>query len=220
MKSSLRLALLVLVLAPVAFFVFPQTAPAGEKAIVGAPSNGTRAWEFLGRSDQSGPDVTHYGYLTHIFGVADHLLFSDPNTRTEATARFTFLATTTLTSRHELGNIIATVAPGTLIIYFTDTPGSDFNDPTSFASGQPIAAFSVRYHNVLNVQAPNQGISSATADLLQLNADSFTLDGRWHRLGHRGLRERVWTTGQGTRTQVFPPRAFFLLGGNVVVTGR
>jgi len=49
--------------------------------------------EFLGKSDQVGADVTHDGYLTHIFGLADELLFSDPSSRTEATARFTFVAT-------------------------------------------------------------------------------------------------------------------------------
>jgi len=220
MKHFLRLTLLVSVLAPVAFFVFPQMAPAGEKIIVGNPSKGKSAWEFLGRSDQSGPDVTHYGYLTHIFGLADDMLFSDPNTRTEATARFTFFATTTLTSRHELGNLIVTAAPGTLTVYFNDTPGSDFNDPESFASGQPIATFSVHYHNILNVQAPDQGISSATADLQQLNADPFTLDGLRYRMGRKGLRERVVTTGQGTRTQVDPVLAFFFLGGNVIVTSH
>jgi hypothetical protein len=218
MKYAFCLTLSALMLALVAFS--PQTAPAEEIAIVGTPSTGTRAWDFLGRSDQRGPDVIHYGYLTHIFGLADDVLFSASNTPTEATARFTFFAKTTLTSRHELGNIIVTAAPGTLTIYFTDTPGGDFNHPTSFASGQPIATFSVQYHNVLNVQAPNQGISSATADLLQRTAASFTLDEHQYHLGYKGLRARIWTTGQGTRTRVDPLRAFFLLGGNVIVTGH
>ena len=44
------------------------------------------AFEFLGRSNQEGPNVTHFGYLTHIFGLADELLFASPNMRTEATA--------------------------------------------------------------------------------------------------------------------------------------
>jgi hypothetical protein len=220
MKRSFSLGLLVSTLAMVACLVSPTVVPAAEKAIVGTPPEGTKAVEFLGRSDQNGSNLTHYGYLTFIFGLADDLLFLDSNTRTEATARFTFFATTTLSSRFELGNLIATTAPGTLTIYFTDTPGSDFNDPRSFASGQPIATFSIQYHNILNVQAPNQGLSSAIADLVQLHADAFTLEGRRYFLGHKGLRERVWATGQGTRIQVDPLLSFFLLAGNITVTGR
>jgi hypothetical protein len=71
----------------------------------------------------------HYGYLTHIFGLSDDLLFSDGNVRTEATARFTFMATTTLDSRHEHGNIITTSAPGEMIIYLKESSGADFDDP-------------------------------------------------------------------------------------------
>ena len=66
--------------------------------------NGQTAFEILGRSDQSGPQVTHYGYLTHLFGLTDEQLFADANVRTEATARFTFLAVTTLDSRHQHEN--------------------------------------------------------------------------------------------------------------------
>ena len=201
-------------------FFIPQTTPAEEKSGIGVAPHEEKALELIGRSEQNGPVVTHYGYLTHIFGLADKQLFSDPNTRTEATARFTFFATTTITSRHELGNIITTAVPGTLTIYFNEAPGGNFADPGSFGAGQPLTTHSVSYHNVLNVQAPDQGISSAFADLVQLSADSFILEGRRYRLGHKGLRERIWATGQGTRTQVDPLRAFFLLGGNIVVTGR
>jgi hypothetical protein len=222
MKPSFRLARLVATLLTVAVLLFPTTAPASEeeKDIVGLPSKGETAFAFLGRTDQTGPTLTHYGYLTHLFGVADGLLFADPARRTEATARFTFFATTTLTARHELGNLIVTAAPGTLTIYFNHSAGGDFNQPASFAIGQPIATFSVQFHNVLNVQTPDQGIASAIADLVQIEADRFTLDGNRSRFGRQGLLERVWSTGQGTRTQAAPPQAFFLLGGQVVVTGH
>jgi hypothetical protein len=200
----------------VLFLVSPAVAAEGG-SVVGMPRHGESALEFLGRSDQEGPSVTHYGYLTRLFGLADDTLFSDPTTRTEATARFTFFATTALTARHELGNIIITAAPGTLTICFNDTPGSDFSQPASFATGQPIATFSVQYHNILNVQGLNEGISSALADLVQQSASSFSLNGRRHHLGHQGLHLRVRATGQGTRTQVDPVKAFFLLGAQAIV---
>lgn len=213
---SRRLVRLAVVPATVLFLVSPAVAAEGG-SVVGMPRHGESALEFLGRSDQEGPTVTHYGYLTDLFGLADDTLFSDPARRTEATARFTFFATTTLTARHELGNMIITSAPGTLTIYFNDTPGSDFGHPPSFATGQPIATFSVRYHNILNVQGVNEGISSALADLVQQGASAFRLNERQHRLGHPGLHLRVRATGQGTRTQVDPVKAFFLLGAQAVV---
>lgn len=129
MKPSFNLTLLVATLATVALVVFPPPAPASEEEqdFVGLPSKGETAFAFLGRTDQHGPTLTHYGYLTHLFGVADGLLFADPTLRTEATARFTFFAETTLVSRHELGNIIGTAALGTLTIYFNHSAGGDFN---------------------------------------------------------------------------------------------
>src|SRR5262249_1848034 len=123
----------------------------------GNPEKQTTAFEFLGRSDQDGPQVTHYGYLTHVFGLADELLFADPDRRTEATARLTFVAVTSLDSRHEHGNIITTSAPGEMTVFFNENPQGNFDDPASFAAGRPIATYATRYHNVLNVQAPNQG---------------------------------------------------------------
>jgi hypothetical protein len=179
--------------------------------------NGQTAFEILGRSDQDGPQVTHYGYLTHIFGLTDELLFADANVRSEATARFTFLAVTTLDSRHQHENIITTSAPGELTLFLNQNPGADFNHPASFAGGIAIAAYSTRYYNVLNVQAPNQGITVASVELTQLNSSAFVLGNRRLRLGQPGLRARLTANGSGTRTQVEPVRAFFLVGGNVVV---
>lgn len=188
------------------------------EAVVGVAPDGANAWEFLARSDQDGMTITHYGYLTHISDLPDESLFSNPGIRTEVTARFTFSATTKLTARHLLGNIIATAAMGRLTIYFNPAPGADFTIPASFANGQPIATFSVRFQNILNVQSPDSGESIAVADLTQRQAHSFTLDGRNLRLGQHALRARLFATGQGTRTQVDPPKSSFLLGGNITVT--
>jgi hypothetical protein len=179
--------------------------------------DGQTAFEILGRSDQDGPHVTHYGYLTHIFGLTDELLFADANVRSEATARFTFLGVTTLDSRHQHENIITTSAPGELTLFLNQNPGADFNNPSSFAGGRAIASYSTRYYNVLNVQAPNQGITAASVELTQLNSSAFVLGNRRLRLGQPGLRARLTANGSGTRTQVDPVRAFFLVGGNVVV---
>lgn len=198
------------------FAAYPQAA--GGASVVGDAPDGANALEFIARSDQDGMTVTHYGYLTHISDLPDEALYSNPGVRTEATARFTFSATTKLTARHLLGNIIATAAVGKLTIYFNQAPWADFTNPASFTNGQPIATFSVRFQNILNVQSPDLGESTAVADLTQLQARSFTLDGRNHRLGQPALVARLFATGRGTRTQVDPPKSSFLLAGNITVT--
>ena len=189
----------------------------GDGGAKGGPEGQTTVFEFLGRSDQDGPQVTHYGYITHVFGLEDELLFSDPNVRTEATARLTFLAVTLLDSRHVHGNLISTSAPGEMTTFFNQHPQGDFNAPDSFARGRPIASYATRYHNVLNVQTPNQGIANATAELTQLKATSFELGPQRVRFGRPKMRLRLVATGQGTRTQADPLNAFFLLGGGAFV---
>ena len=212
--SALAVATIFLLSLP--FAAYPQAAGGG--AVVGDASEGANALEFVARSDQDGMAVTHYGYLTHISDLPDESLFSNPGVRTEATARFTFSATTKLTARHTLGNIIATAAVGTMTIYFNQAPGADFTNPASFTNGQAIATFSVRFQNILNVQSPDSGESTAVADLTELQVRSFAADGRKLRLGQPELRARLFATGQGTRTQVDPPKSSFLLAGNITVT--
>jgi hypothetical protein len=175
------------------------------------------AFEFLGRSNQEGPNVSHFGYITHILGLGDELLFSNPNMRTEATAHFTFFAKSTLDSRYELGNLITTSAPGELTLFVNENPQGNFNNPESFARGNAFASYSTRHHNVLNVQTANEGITNAVVELVQLRVSSLTVNGHRFQWGHPGLRARLSATGQGTRTQLDPLRAFFLVGGQVVI---
>jgi hypothetical protein len=163
--------------------------------------------ELIGRSDQNGNAITHYGYVTHLDGVPDADLFFDPESRTQATAKLTYFGTTTLNARHVLGNIITTAtAPGTLTFFLRADGGATFSDPPSFAVGNPVAAFALRYYNVLNVQGTNAlgqpvGIASATA-----------------RAEASGLRLRITATGQGTLLSDDPANfvSVFLIGGTIV----
>ena len=209
---------------------FLQTGGVGAAALMAASAQLARAqrsgkdnsedqsaFEFLRRSNQEGPNVTHFGYLTHIFGLADELLFASPNMRTEATARFTFFARSTLDSRHELGNLITTSAPGELTLFLNENPQSNFNSPESFARGNAFASYSTRYHNILNVQSPNQGIANAVVEMRQPRVSFFTVNGQRLQWGRPGLRARLSATGQGTRTLTDPLRSFFLIGGQVVI---
>ena len=211
-----------------ALVIHPPTVSADSKhsSEVSNPAEAESAFELIGRSDQSGSDITHYGYVTHINGLPDEALFSDATTRTEATARFTYLATTTLHSRHLVGNILTTAGLGTLTIFFHERAGADFGAPDSFKEGHPAASFTLHYHSVLNVQtaispeSPGRGIVRVVADLHQETASPLELNGRWFHLGHRESRERLSLTGQGTLTRAEPPQAFFFLGGEVVTSER
>ncbi|HEX9636607.1 MAG TPA: hypothetical protein VGB99_03665 [Acidobacteriota bacterium] len=188
---------------------------------VGAPGVGETAWTFIGRSEQENFDVTHFGYLTHIAGLDDADLFEGSATPTEANARFTYYASTALDTRNEVENIITTTAQGSLKIYFNANPSGDFDDPESFRDGVEVAEYSLAYHNVLNVQQPNEGVIDSRVDLKQESSDSFSLDGSSFSFGKSRLRFQLNSSGQGTKTQDEPfLRAFFLLGGNVVVVRK
>jgi hypothetical protein len=176
-------------------------------ALAPGPAGADTFAEFIGRTDQQGSAVTHYGYVTRVRGLPNADLFLDPAVRTEATARLTYFATTTLNARHVVGNIITTAtAPGTLTFYERPAGGASFADPASFQVGTPILILTIRYFNVLNVQEANGqgqqvGIATATADA----------EGG-------GFQFRVRATGQGTLVVNDPASfvSFFLLGGEIL----
>jgi hypothetical protein len=162
--------------------------------------------EFIGRSDQNGSTITHYGYVTHAAGFADAALFFDPVNRNETTARLTYFATTTLNSRHVLGNVITTASePGTLTFFARSSPGATFGTPSSFAQGTPVVALALRYYNVLTVQGANtfgQQVGSAVATA---------------RAEGLGLQLRFAASGQGTLLVNDPANfaSVFLVGGSI-----
>jgi len=197
---------------------------------VGAPT-GQHAFETVLRGDQNGSSGRVYGYVVHIWGVDDSRLFTTPQSSTapprgEANARFTISGTLDVTGRYVLGNVITSVADGTLTIYYNESPGGDFNQPETFSSGTPIATFQAHTQNVLNVQvplsaeSPGQGIFQSSNDLLQQSATTFALNGGEYALGLEGTRFRYSVTGQGTLMAINPFLATFLLGGFAEVSAQ
>lgn len=175
-------------------------------AMAPVPAGASTLAEFIGRSDQDGDFVVHYGYLTHLRGAADADLFFDPDNRSVATARITYFAVTQIDSRHALSNIITTSAPGTVTFYVRDAPGANFGAPNTFTNGTPAETLNLRYYNVLTVQGTNQqgqqvGVISAVGD-----AENFF------------RRVRITATGQGTLVVNNPAHfvSVFLLGGSIV----
>lgn len=215
--ALLGVLLLTLLLFLIGWSLMPVGAATPEVGIAPAAHN---AYEFVGRIDQDGFNFTGYGYLTYIRGLDNSQLFTNPITPTEGTAHFTFFATATLTSRAIISNIFVIDSLGPMTFYYQSNPQADFNNPTSFASGTPIATASVRFHNILNVQGPNQGIATNIGEVTQFTATPFTLGQETYQLGRAGLLHRLSATGQGTRTDPVIPRSFVLFAGNAVTIGQ
>jgi hypothetical protein len=182
------------------------------------------SFEYVARADQSGDSVTLYGYMTHVHGIDDGLLFASVSSNQppqgEANARLSFVSKLTFTSRIVNGTIISSTQDEELSVYFTEFPqGRDFTKSDSFSGDTTIATFKSRVHNVLNVQAPisatgpGRGITQVTSESLQDSAVAFTLDNNRYVFGQVGRLMKVFGTGQGVLTGVNPFVANFLVAG-------
>jgi hypothetical protein len=196
-----------------------QTSSAATSAEIGVAPTGQNSVEYVGIVDQNGANFTAYGYLTYIAGITDTLLFSDPLSRTESTARFTFYGTATMTARSVVNNAFNLNADGQLTFYYDEDQGADFGDPTSFMRGAAVADAAARFQNVLMVTAPNTGIANGVAELHQTAATSFVLAGQSYQLGRNSLDHRFEFDGFGTRLEPVAPRALIVIAGNGQVTG-
>lgn len=180
---------------------------------VGAAPIGKIAYEFVGRIDQDALNFVSYGYLTHVDGLPDSVLFSDPVNHSETTARVTYYATATLTARSVISTVTELNALGTSTFYF-DTAGADFADPASFANGTAIGSAAQRSQNIINVQSPNTAVATNFGELVQLAAGTFTYQGQTYTFGHVGGQQRSFFTGEGVRTDPVAPRSFIVGAGN------
>ena len=127
----------------------------------------------------------------------------------------------TLTARSVISSVFILDSVGTTTFHFDENPygATRFDNPSSFQTGAPVATFSGRYQDILNVQRPNLGIANGMGELTQLTAQPFVLVAQTYRLGQGGLAERLWFAGEGARTDAITPRSFTVGGGHVTVTG-
>jgi hypothetical protein len=216
--SWLRSRLLVVLAAALVSTVAGAAASHAAGVTVLSPPLGETSVEFVGRAHQEGASFTQYGYLTHIAGIPDASLFSDPNVRDESHARFTFFAKTTLTARSVLDTLFVLTTTGDTSFYFQANPNRQPTDAASFAKGVQIATYFGRVHDVINVQSPNTGIATATEALIQKRITVFALNGKRYQLGRVGLRERLSATGEGTRSSVSPLVSDITIAGDAVIT--
>jgi hypothetical protein len=197
----------------------PRAAARDPVPAVGAGANGQHAFEFTGRIGQNGNALVSYGYLTHVRGLTDTSLFTNPVSRSEATARFTYYGAANVTGRAVNGStIFILLSRGNITFHFNPAAGAAFDDPPSFRRGRAIATLTNRQQSIVNVISSNQGVLTVMGEATQARAGTFTLQRKQYRFGRRGLREAVMVTGQGIRSQVSPPVASFAIAGANLVT--
>lgn len=230
MTTRRRLGFSVLSIATVttAMFVGAQLTPAAERGDFGGETRGATL-EFVGRATQNGPGISIVGYVTRVADTPEADLFAttNPLARSENTARITFTAKTTISQSFmvlpQSPTLFDVNSAGTLTFFFTDSPGvRTFDPPVGFASGTPIAGYSVRFQDVVAALGgidPNRGVVDGNGELCQTSSSSFQLAGERRRLGHIGTQQSIFTHGWTTRTNPNPPQSQTQFGGHTTVIG-
>jgi hypothetical protein len=191
---------------------------------VGIAAPGQNVIEIIGQIDQSLFTLTTYGYVTHIAGIPDELLFAEgtsPLMRDASTARFTFYGAGQANGRAIHNNIFASSVDSTLDFYYNETPiGANFDEPATFATGTLVTTMSARLYSVLNVQEPDIGVLMVSSDASQETVEPFSIGDETYTLGHIGLLYHFTLFGQGFRSSTDPLAAQYFFGGYAVFIGE
>jgi len=164
---------------------------------VGAGPIREQSLGFTGRNVYSGESVELFGYLTAVIGLERDLLFTDADAVPSLqTAHFTYAGSVAIASRTDRGDITTITGDGVLRIYLhADAAGASWDDPGSFAGGEPVAEYSIRILDTLHRQAPGVGVLVGDGQLTQESAAEFSLDGERYRFGAAGIMQRLRYVG-------------------------
>src|SRR5262245_18990485 len=125
--KNVRLMLILLILVTLGLSSVWSSPDRQTSAALAAPPTGQTAYEYVSQIDQSGQDLSIYGYLTHVNGTSSDALVvegTDPAGRSEATSFFTIRATGSIYARSVLQTIFDTDASLTLNIYYNESPAA------------------------------------------------------------------------------------------------
>ena len=167
---------------------------------VGAGPIREQSLGFTGRNVYSGDSVELFGYLTAVIGLERDLLFTNADAAARPsleTARFTYAGSIPNATRSERADVTTTTGDGVLRIYLheNDAAGPSWDDPGSFARGEPVAEYSIRLVDTLQRQAPGFGVLVGDGQLTQDTAVEFSLDGERYRFGAVGIAQRLRYVG-------------------------
>ncbi len=193
-------------------------APAGAKERrIGVAAEPEEAVAVIGTIVQEGVHMTGYGWVTHVTGIDDDALFTDPGARGAGTARLTWTADARVTARDTLPEVFSAAATGRLSIHYNARGGADGDKPETFSAGRRVAEYDAHFRNVLTVTSPDRAVTEITADLHQRSSARFRIAGRERRLGRTGLEQRMTASGRGIRLEPTIPRATFNVAGSLVI---
>jgi hypothetical protein len=161
---------------------------------VGAGPIREPAWDLVGRAIYSSETVTLFGYFTALKGLNSSQLFTE-DTRSEATARYTYAGEIALTDRADRGDVTSLRGEGVIRVFLDDEAGASWDDPASFMAGQPLAAFDVLLVETIHRQGPGTGLVIGDSDTSQIAAEQFTIGDQLYRFGDVGIGQRLRTVG-------------------------
>lgn len=178
---------------------------------VGAGPVRERSLALVGRTVYRDDAALMFGYVTDVIGLDPALLFTG-TPPSALTARFTYAGEIPLSSNTNRGDITAFAGEGTIGIFFDDDAGADWNDPGSFADGEPVAALSLRSRDTLQRQEPGVGVVVGDAPFRQDMAGEFAIGGETYRFGQSGIEGRLRTIGALIGSEREPGLAIALTG--------
>jgi hypothetical protein len=188
---------------------------------VGAGPVREQALGFTGRNIYSGESVALFGYLTAVIGLERTLLITDADAAsTPRTARFTYAGTVSITSRLDRADVTTIDGDGILRIYRNDAAGASWDDPGSFAAGEPVAEYAMRLVETLHRQAPGVGVLVGDGQLTQESAAELSLDGVRYRFGAEGIAQRLRYVGSPLAGDAEPGTLAIGLTGSASVITR
>jgi voltage-gated potassium channel Kch len=190
---------------------------------IGAGPVREQALGFTGRNLYSPDSVELFGYLTGVIGLEQDILFTDASAAASPspqTARFTYAGSVTIASRSDRADITTTSGDGTLRVYVNDAAGASWDDPGSFAAGEPVAEYSIHLLDTLQRQAPGVGVLVGDGQLTQQTAAEISLDGERYRFGAAGLAQRLRYVGSPLSGETAPGALAVGLTGSASVIAR
>jgi len=193
----------------------PAEADAATGSAVSLGKQGTTTVEFRGRviqSGSSGHSFTSFGYLIRASNASRSGLFHG-TPLSETTALLTAYATGDLRARTVDMSVHSLDIVGTMTVYQRKEPGADFNHPSSFRVGTPVARYDMTLQDILTVFAPNTGLPTLTGDMTQTAAHALSGPLAGKTFGRKGTRLRFFATGLGVKTSP-APNAELEIAGN------
>jgi hypothetical protein len=188
---------------------------------VGAGPVREQSLGFTGRNRYSSESVELFGYLTAVIGLERSLLFTDADAApSPQTARFTYAGSVAIASRTDRGDVTTIGGDGVLRIYLDDAAGASWDDPGSFADGEPVAELSIRLLDTLQRQAPGVGVLVGDGQLTQETAAELSLDGERYRFGVVGIAQRLRYVGSPLAGDAEPGILTVGLTGSASVVAR